>query len=347
MARSVRIEYGGAFYHVMARGNRRGAIFLDDDDRRFFLQALSEACEKTGWRVHAWVLMGNHYHLFIETPEANLVEGMKWLQNTVTRRFNIRHRQWGRLFGDRYKAVIVEGELPAYYETLINYIHLNPGRAGLVNVKKGESILDYPWSSVAGGYAVPPGKRAKWLAAETGMRLLGFADTAAGRRELVSYLDRRILEEGKRSGEVTLAEAVDRRMSDLKRGWYWGRQEFGEKMLKLGQKLISKGKSRGYRRSPQKLEHGEREADRLLKEGLKAAALQESRLAELKGSDPRKVALGMLIWKTTTVSQEWIARRLQMKSAANVSQLLSRTRPSKNNEKLPLALCEFIANQSS
>ncbi len=96
MARSVRIEYGGAFYHVMARGNRREAIFLDDDDRRFFLQALSEACEKTGWRVHAWVLMGNHYHLFIETPEANLAEGMKWLQNTVTRRFNIRHRQWGR-----------------------------------------------------------------------------------------------------------------------------------------------------------------------------------------------------------------------------------------------------------
>jgi len=137
------------------------------------------------------------------------------------------------------------------------------------------------------------------------MRVLGFTDTAAGRRELVSYLDRRILEEGNRSGEVTRAEAMDRRMSDLKRGWYWGKQEFGEKMLKLGQKLISKGKSRGYRRSPQKLEHGEREAERLVKEGLQAAALQETSLLELKGSDPRKVALGMLIWKTTTVSQEW------------------------------------------
>jgi len=180
-----------------------------------------------------------------------------------------------------------------------------------------------------------------------GMRVLGFADTAAGRRELVSYLDRRILEEGKRSGEVTMAGEVDRRMGDLKRGWYWGRQEFAEKMLKLGQKLITKGKSREYRRSPQKLEQGEREAERLVKEGLQTAELPESKLAELKGSDPQKVALGMLIWKTTTVSQEWIARRLQMKSAANVSQLLSRTRPSKNNEKLPLALGEFIANQSS
>jgi hypothetical protein len=118
-------------------------------------------------------------------------------------------------------------------------------------------------------------------------------------------------------------------------------------MLKLGQKLINKGKSREYRRSPQKLAHGEREAERLVAEGLKAAALPESKLAELKGSDPRKVALGMLIWKTTAVSQEWIARRLQMKSAANVSQFLSRTRSGKNNEKLPLALGEFLANQSS
>jgi len=87
------VEFAGAYYHVMARGKRRGAIFLDDDDRRFFLQCLSEVCEKTGWRVYGWVLMGNHYHLFIETPGANLVEGMKWLQNTVTRRFNVRPRE--------------------------------------------------------------------------------------------------------------------------------------------------------------------------------------------------------------------------------------------------------------
>jgi REP element-mobilizing transposase RayT len=108
MPRNLRIEFPGAFYHVMARGNRRETIFHDDDDRRFFLSTLSEACGMTGWRVHAWVLMGNHYHLFIETPEANLVAGMSWLQNTVTRRYNVRHMAWGRLFGDRYKAVLVE-----------------------------------------------------------------------------------------------------------------------------------------------------------------------------------------------------------------------------------------------
>ena len=106
MARSLRVEYPGAYYHVMARGNRREDIFLDDDDRRFFLRAVSEACAQTGWLVHAWVLMSNHYHLCIETPEANLVDGMKWLQNTHTRRFNVRRRAWGRVFGDRYKAVV-------------------------------------------------------------------------------------------------------------------------------------------------------------------------------------------------------------------------------------------------
>ena len=72
----------------------------------------------TGWRVHAWVLMGNHYHLFIETPEANLVAGMSWLQNTVTRRYNVRHMAWGRLFGDRYKAILVDGADTYHYRTL-------------------------------------------------------------------------------------------------------------------------------------------------------------------------------------------------------------------------------------
>jgi len=120
MPRSIRLEYPGAFYHVMARGNRRESIYRDEEDRRFFLKTLGEACGMTGWRVHAWVLLRNHYHLLIETPEPNLVAGMQWLQNTYTRRFNVRHRLWGRLFGDRYKAVLVQGA-GYYYETLLDY----------------------------------------------------------------------------------------------------------------------------------------------------------------------------------------------------------------------------------
>ena len=181
------------FYHVMARGNRREKIFADDDDRRFFLGTLAEACGMTGWRVHAWVLMGNHYHLFIETPEANLVQGMQWLQNAYTRRFNVRHRKWGRLFGDRYSraerdslpqaarraravargnAVIVEGSAGDYYRTLMDYIHLNPVRARIIEPRGGQSVMDYPWSSVAGGYALPASRRAKWLAAGHGLGVM-------------------------------------------------------------------------------------------------------------------------------------------------------------------------------
>jgi len=211
MPRSLRIEFPGAFYHVMARGNRRETIFHDDDDRRFFLATLSEVCAMTGWRVHAWVLMGNHYHLFIQTPEANLVAGMSWLQNTVTRRYNVRHMAWGRLFGDRYKAVLVEGADFYHYRTLADYIHLNPVRARLVVPKKGQSVLDYPWSSVAGGWALPPGKRPKWLAAEEGLMRFDLPDTVAGRRRMVERLDCRAVEEEiKTCGMPMVQEDVDR-----------------------------------------------------------------------------------------------------------------------------------------
>ena len=186
MARSIRIEYPGAFYHVMARGNRREVIFADEDDRLFFLKTLGEACAMTGWRVHAWVLMSNHYHLLIKTPEPNLVAGMKWLQNTYTRRFNLRHRLWGRLFGDRYKAVLVEGE-GYYYATLLDYLHLNPVRAGLVDLERGGSVLDYRWSSVAGGHALLPRQRPPWLASGQALVAFGCADTET--RGQATYLD--------------------------------------------------------------------------------------------------------------------------------------------------------------
>ena len=101
MARKARVEFPGAVYHVLDRGDRREAIFRDDADRELFLATLGQACGRTGWRVHAWVLMGNHYHLLLETPEANLVAGMRWLQMTYTVRFNRRHRLCGHLFQGR------------------------------------------------------------------------------------------------------------------------------------------------------------------------------------------------------------------------------------------------------
>jgi REP element-mobilizing transposase RayT len=88
MPRNIRIEYPGAIYHAMCRGNNGQETFISDDGRRLFLSTLTEACAQTGWQVHTYVLMSNHYHLLLETPEANLVEGMRWFQSAYTQRFN-------------------------------------------------------------------------------------------------------------------------------------------------------------------------------------------------------------------------------------------------------------------
>jgi REP element-mobilizing transposase RayT len=108
MARKIRIEYAGAAYHVMARGNQGRDIYTDDSDRKLWLQTLAEATEKTGWRIHAWVMMSNHYHLLLETPEPNLVAGMKWFQGAYTQRYSYssRHGLFGHLYQGRYKALV-------------------------------------------------------------------------------------------------------------------------------------------------------------------------------------------------------------------------------------------------
>ncbi|MFV2044794.1 MAG: transposase, partial [Anaerolineales bacterium] len=142
MPRQVRIEFPGASYHVMCRGDHREAIFADDADRECFIETLGQAGKRAGWRIHAYVLMGNHYHLLVETPQANLVRGMTWFQTTYTVRYNARHKTSGHLYGGRYKAVLIEAadgggaEKADYFSTLLDYIHLNPVRAGLVKGAK-------------------------------------------------------------------------------------------------------------------------------------------------------------------------------------------------------------------
>ena len=132
MPRALRVEYAGAIYHVMNRGNQRQNIFRDEADRRRFLATLAEACGKTGWQIHAYCLMRNHFHLVLETPSANLVGGMKWLLGIYTKRFNIRHKTCGHLFAGRYKALAVDGSGNGYLRTVCDYVHLNPVRAKLL-----------------------------------------------------------------------------------------------------------------------------------------------------------------------------------------------------------------------
>ena len=117
MPRVLRIEYPGAIYHVMNRSERCEPIFRDDFDHKRLLATLAEACTKTDWQVHAFCLMDNHFHLVVETPNANLLAGMRWFLSTYTARFNRRHKLFGHLFSGRYKALIVDGSGNGYLRT--------------------------------------------------------------------------------------------------------------------------------------------------------------------------------------------------------------------------------------
>jgi len=154
MARPLRIEFDGALYHVTSRGDGQEDIYLDDEDRKIYLEVLRDVCERFNWIVHAYCLMANHYHLLIETPDGNLSKGMRQLNGVYTQRFNRKINRVGHVLQGRYKAIIVQKE--SYLLELSRYIVLNPVRAQMVR-----SAKDWPWSS----YRATAGfiKTDKWL----------------------------------------------------------------------------------------------------------------------------------------------------------------------------------------
>jgi REP element-mobilizing transposase RayT len=161
MARPLRIEFPGAVYHVTSRGNARADIFEDDNDRHLFLSILGQTVKRFNWLCHAYCLMGNHYHLLIETPEGNLSAGMRHLNGVYTQAYNRIHHTDGHVFKGRFKAVLVEKE--SHLLELCRYVVLNPVRAHMV-----ERAEQYNWSSylpTIGKTAVPPYLTTEWLLA--------------------------------------------------------------------------------------------------------------------------------------------------------------------------------------
>lgn len=164
MARPLRLEYPHAIYHVTARGNARAAICLDDEDRALYFSVLSDCIRRFGWVCHAYCLMDNHYHLMIETPDANLSAGMRQLNGVYTQRFNWRHGRVGHVFQGRFKAILVERD--SYLLELCRYVVLNPVRANMV-----KDVAQYPWSSypaMTGAAPVPHWLHADWLLSQFG-----------------------------------------------------------------------------------------------------------------------------------------------------------------------------------
>jgi putative transposase len=138
--RPLRVEFPNALYHVTSRGNGKQPIFLDESDRERFLGLLARTCERFAWRCHAYCLMGNHYHLVLETPRPNLSRGMQQLGSGYAQSFNRRHERTGHVLQGRYKAFLVEKE--AHLLELTRYVVLNPVRAGLCR-----SAGEWRWSS--------------------------------------------------------------------------------------------------------------------------------------------------------------------------------------------------------
>jgi REP element-mobilizing transposase RayT len=301
MPRPLRIQYPGAIYHVMSRGDRREAIFVDDRDRREFLRTLDQVCLKTSWEVHAYCLMTNHFHLVVETPQSNLALGMKWLLGTYTQRFNRRHRHWGHLFGGRYKAQLIDARSPGYLRCACDYVHLNPVRAGMV--ASNEKLESFCWSSYP--EYLRPKLRPRWLRVD---RLLGEhgleKDNARTRREF----ERR----------MKVARLGPGEEESMRRGWKIGAEDFRDW---LSEKLARPGRKGEQAR--ERRETDEALAERIVLEALAKVRWREIDLVEQPKGHHLKIKIAQQLRTQTPMSRQWIADRLKMGSPSYVSNLLN------------------------
>jgi len=294
--RKIRVEYPGAIYHVMSRGDRREDIFFDDVDRQDFLKTVAEACLKADFQVHAYCLMANHFHLVIETPNGNLVAGMRWLLSSYSLRLNHRHKLTGHVFSGRYKAILVDGSVDGYLKTVCDYVHLNPARANLL--RSDDRLLGYPWSSLH-WYLAAREHRPSWIRTE---RLLGAhgisEDSAVGRKEFEARMERR-----RRS------EAEDAEWEPLKLGWCIGSEEFKREMLEKMEERLGEHHSGELRR-----ESAEAKAERIISEELVRLGWSQGELSLRRKGDPAKLAIANRLRKETVLTMTAIAKKVHLGS---------------------------------
>jgi putative transposase len=201
MARQWRIEFSGAIYHVMSRGNAGQDIFRTDQDRQLFLDLLEELVERFNIEVHAYVLMGNHYYLLIKTNDANVSKAMQWFGTSYTRKFNLKNHTSGHLFQGRSKSILVEND--TYLLRLSCYIHRNPLRAGIV-----ARLVDFQWSSYR--FYAYKRKSPVWLSTKTILHQLSGQDPHKAYRTKVQHY----------------SDEQGRIWEDVKHGFIYGSQDF-------------------------------------------------------------------------------------------------------------------------
>lgn len=306
MPRAPRIEFDGAIYHVMNRGDHLEAIFKDDKDREIFVKTLEEACVSAGWKAHSFVLMGNHYHLLIETTRATLVKGMQYLNSTYTVRYNVRHKTRGHLFQGRYKALLVDGENPGYFLTVSDYIHLNPVRMkGPSRVGTLKGLLEDRWSS-AGWLSGSRKGRPEWLSWQRVYGELGLENwRSRSRREYREHMDRRIMEV---RGDLEPWKKI-------RRGWCLGSEGFVERMKEKLEELSSKPRERDSWAGEAVEEMEQDRAARALERGAKR--LGYSPTDRLSVMD--RCLLARFARRESRVGIRWLAQQLGVRSVGTMS----------------------------
>ncbi len=314
MARALRVEYLGARYHIMCRGNQSRDIFQSQEDADLFVRCLGEMCVRNQAVVHAWCLMSNHYHLLLETPQGNLVDAMKWFQGTFTQRYNARHKLWGHLFQGRYKAKVVDDEDASYFRIVSEYIHLNPADARIVEL--GE-LKNYPWSSYP-LYLNPPSKRPAWLAVLPVLSACGIpSDSLKSRRAYAAYMDLR-------HESIMLERQSSEEMADWKhmeRGWLHGGAEFRKRMMVC---LEEQGKAtlKSLVDKEQRRDLTEASAQIVLQKCLDHFRILPDELITMPKSDPAKMLIAGLLRYHYPVSVEWVSQQLAMGHFTTVSRSL-------------------------
>jgi REP element-mobilizing transposase RayT len=309
----------------MARGDGGKSIFLDEEDDKGFFFRLAEVCERCGWKVHAYVLMSNHFHLLLETPEPNLVDGMRYLMGTFSQGWNARHQRRGHVFQGRYKSIPVSGERAAdgsYFRVTADYIHLNPARARLL---RGEPLASYAWSSLP---AYESGKGPKWLVMERVLEAFHLDLKHRGRKAYVAYLQRR--------AEENDGDLSDEAMRELRKGWYLGSDRFRDRLVNqidaIKGKVIQKGSVSGAVVKA----HKEADAERLIVQlGAEIGyEVERASLAKQRKGIWQKALLAAMAKKHCAVSNEWIANRLAMGHPAGMSKVVKLYQESKEGEKM-------------
>jgi putative transposase len=304
MARKLRLEFPGACYHVINRGNYRADIFKTSGAKMAFEACLFEACAKSGWLLHAFVVMRNHFHLAIETPAGNLVSGMHWLQCAFATRFNRLRNERGHLFQGRYKALVVEEGDPL--GMVSHYIHLNPVRAGILSAAK---LAEYRHSSY--WYLRRPLERPRGLRLDLVLADAGhLADTPAGWNSYRDYLAWQAAEgpAGKSGAYVSLSK-----------GWALGSAGF--KATLIEDHALAATARAWETKGAQEIRQQAWET--ACRKGLNILQRVDSDLAAAAKAAPWKVGLAMFLKERSQASNHWLGERLKMGSAKYVSHLVS------------------------